>query len=144
LSYWEKVNLYWNEVSIYDGEEVFLSQFSRLPQTCQTLFAAHWLQSEVNNGGFFQFFQNDTGILAPEAVFALKELGMPKCASIVEKAMSPYGQLYPRSAEAREHSPDECWDWDFLDSLSAEFHVCISNENGGFEAAANHYALANA
>jgi len=136
VSYWSKVEPYWDDVSIYDGEELFLDQFSRLPKVSQTLFAAHWLQSEVGNGGFFQFFQNDTGVLAPEALSAFKELGMPKCADIVARAMEPYGHPYPRGAKAREESPDKCWDWEFLDRLSGEFHACIKVENGGFEAAA--------
>ncbi|WP_369973953.1 DUF4375 domain-containing protein [Polaromonas sp. SP1] len=33
------------------------------------LFAVHWCQSEICNGGFMQFFANSTGVLAPEVAF---------------------------------------------------------------------------
>jgi hypothetical protein len=53
--YWDLVDPYWEKVSIYDGGDVFLLEYKKLPTASKHLFAAHWLQSEVNNGGFGQF-----------------------------------------------------------------------------------------
>ncbi|WP_164468170.1 DMP19 family protein [Caulobacter vibrioides] len=47
---------------------MFLAGFSAVPTPSKHLLATHWLQSEVHNGGFSQFFSNSTGVLAPEAV----------------------------------------------------------------------------
>ena len=54
--YWNLVQPYWDKISIYDGEAIFLQEFLAAPQAVQHLFAAHWLQSEVRNGGWGLFF----------------------------------------------------------------------------------------
>src|SRR5215472_12379335 len=42
----------------------------------ERVFLVIWeLESEVNNGGFQQYFHNSSGALAPHAVDALKTLG---------------------------------------------------------------------
>ena len=70
-SYWRLLEPIWDSVSIYDGPKTFLRQYRRLPRAVGHLFAAHWCQSEICNGGFHQFFGNSTGVLAPEAMEAM-------------------------------------------------------------------------
>jgi hypothetical protein len=54
----------------------------------QKVFSAIWvLESEVNNGGFAQYFQNDRGETANFAPTALKRVGANHCAHIVENAI---------------------------------------------------------
>jgi Domain of unknown function (DUF4375) len=54
----------------------------------QKVFSAIWtLESEVNNGGFLQYFENDRGETPGFAVTALKRVGANKCAAIVERAI---------------------------------------------------------
>ena len=102
-SYWRFVEPVWDAISIYDGGKVFLEQFSNATEKQQVLFAAHWAQSEILNGGLGQFFSNPTGVLAPEAVVAFFKLGMPKCATAIENAMLFFGEPYPREEIIRQN-----------------------------------------
>lgn len=146
--YWALVKPYWDAVSIYDGPEAFLSQFSLLPQPSKHLFAAHWLVSEVANGGFSQLFSNSTGVLAPEAVLGLRAIGMPGAAAIAEEAVGWFEGEYPRDRDVRndaleafeeEHGEDHDADCGVC-SIDDRFYALMSDENGGFEEAANQFA----
>ncbi len=146
MSYWKLVEPVWDTISIYDGPETFLEQFNAAPKASRVLFAAHWCQSEVKNGGFLQFFSNSTGVLAPEAVQAFTALGMPKTAQVLQAAMSLLGSAYPRCREDREEvieavfsSLDDEDRYPF-DSFDEDFFDLLKQEGGGFEASADLYA----
>jgi hypothetical protein len=141
--YWSFVDPVWGLVNIYDGPEVFIAQFAKLSEIRQHLFAAHWCQSEVRNGGLHQFFSNDTGVLAPEAVQGFRAIGLDACADVVERAMQFFGSAYPRARDIRERALDalELRDpekWDPFTELDALFLEGI--EDDGFEKAADSYA----
>lgn len=143
--YWSLVDPIWDVISIYDGEETFLKQYEATPLISRTLFAAHWCQSEVRNGGLHQFFGNSTGVLAPEAVLAFEAIGMPRIAVVVSEAMSWFGRDYPRDWEVRDEQLGEYENkypenWDPFEKLTDQFFELIENENGGFIAAADTYA----
>lgn len=54
----------------------------------QKVFSAIWrLESEVPNGGFKQYFENDGGETVSFAAAALKRIGANQCAGIVERAI---------------------------------------------------------
>jgi len=54
----------------------------------QKVFSAIWsLESEVNNGGFKQYFENDGSKTVGFAAAALKRIGATQCAGIVERAV---------------------------------------------------------
>jgi hypothetical protein len=145
--YWSLVESIWDSVSIYDGPEAFLAQFNTAPLGARTLFAAHWCQSEIRNGGLHQFFGNSTGVLAPEAVAAFRSIGMPKIAAIVAEAMLWFGPSYPRNREVRDgqlgdyENDDYPEDWNPFEQLDDQFFALIESENGGFVTAADEYAL---
>lgn len=144
--YWSLVEFIWDSVSIYDGPEAFLAQFNTAPLGARTLFAAHWCQSEIRNGGLHQFFGNSTGVLAPEAVAAFRSIGMPKVAAIVAEAMLWFGPNYPRNREVRDgqlgdYENDDPEDWNPFDQLDDQFFALIESENGGFVRAADEFAL---
>jgi len=147
VGYWTLVEPIWDTVSIYDGGDVFLQQYTASPEASRVLFAAHWCQSEINNGGFEQFFSNSTGVLAPEGVQAFRALGMPETAELIDKAMQVFGPTYPRERSEREDALDKVWD-DFDDDtdpfsdLDESFFERVETENGGFENAADRYAAA--
>ena len=63
--YWSVVEPFSHTVSTYDGPGEFARQLRASPPKAGHLFAAHWCQSEVRNGGLHQFFSNSTGVLAP-------------------------------------------------------------------------------
>jgi hypothetical protein len=149
MGYWDLVEPIWDSVSIYKGADNFLRQFGAAPVASRTLFAAHWTQSEVLNGGFGQYFSNSTGILAPEAVDAFRQLGMPQTAEALERAMAFFGSPYPRERSEREEAIEAAFesfgdDFDPFREADDAFFDFIEQEAGGFEAAANAYAAANA
>jgi len=54
----------------------------------QQMFSAIWeLESQVNNGGFAQYFGSADGHTANFAVAALKRIGASRCADIVARAL---------------------------------------------------------
>ena len=54
----------------------------------QKVFSAIWLvEAEVNNGGFWQYFTNDSAESAPFMVEALNTIGAPKTADICQRAI---------------------------------------------------------
>lgn len=145
---WELVEPFWYAVSIYDGPDVFCRQFSEIPQHCGHLFAVHWLTSEVCNGGFHQFFFNDTGVLAPEAVAGLKLVGLHNVAAVVEEAIARLGPDYPRDREERidrldSLDPDDVdeADWESpFDELDDRFYDLIGMNHECLETACDRYA----
>lgn len=137
--YWSKLEPIWTKICIYEGEEVFLEQFDRVSRRLGDLFAAHWCQSEVTNGGLHQFFLNPTGVLAPEAAAGFRAIGMPEVSALVEEAMSALGKPYPRDREARQEVlPRATQFW----ALDERFFARLRHEAGGFDTAADRYALA--
>jgi hypothetical protein len=69
------------------------SRFWRLDykdlSTPERVFLVIWeLESEVNNGGFHQYFYNRSGALAPHVVDALKTIDAPATADIVQRALN--------------------------------------------------------
>lgn len=143
--YWSLVEPLWDSISIYDGPEVFLRQFAGARREAALLFAAHWCQSEVCNGGFEQFFANPTGVLAPEALDAFRAIGLDEWAAVLDEAMQFFGEPYPRDQRTRQRRlarprgvPRE--QWRPFASLDERFYDWSRREPGGFERRADAYA----
>jgi hypothetical protein len=139
--YWETVDPIWNKISTNSVKE-FLDTYAHAAPHAAFLFAAHFCQSEVCNGGFHQFFYNSTGVLAPEAVQGFHAIGQHKVAETVQAAMDVLGSPYPRDLGLREvilsrFSPRS------FDPLNEQFYALLDSEAGGFEVAANDYAARN-
>ncbi len=153
--YWKAIEPIWRKVSIYDGGERFLAEFPKISAKQKALYAAHWAQSEIRNGGLDQFFSNSTGVLAPEAVEGYRALGMHQTAAVIEEALEFFGDPYPRDREVRIDALGEAWedadksemefeeDYSVFDELDNRFFELIDTEAGGFEAVANAFAVAD-
>jgi hypothetical protein len=137
--YWSLVEPVWDEIEIYQSPEEFARTFARVPRPAGLLYAAHFCQSEVCNGGFDQFFSNSTGVLAPEAIEGFKTIGQDFVAEIIQEACSLFGEPFPRERSLRQ-SKLEAIDSKLLDSLDQKFYGIIHSENAGFDAAADSYA----
>lgn len=61
----------------------------------RTIFVTQELEMEVNNGGFWQFFDNSSGQFANEIVEAFTKIGAHKTAEICKKAVAAFGQDIP-------------------------------------------------
>ena len=136
--YWDIVGPVWNVIDIYEGPEVFWQTYNSVPRESGLMFAAHFCQSEVCSGGFEQFFWNPTGVLAPEAVEAFREIGLPQIAALIESAMDLLGSAYPRDRNERKSCLSQVPEA-ALDALDETFFALIKSEEGGFKAAANRY-----
>ena len=145
-TYWRALEPFCDSVSIYDGPAVFQQQFSTIPSHIGVLLAAHWLDSEVNNGGFEQLFFNSTGVLVPEARAAFEALNLRDAAAVIEEAMSVFGPDYPRdraqrvtmleallAASRRQSNP--------FTALDDRYYDLVPSER--FESAADSYASRN-
>lgn len=54
----------------------------------RALYALHWTRSEVENGGFHQFFYNPTGMLGDEALAGAERIGAAEIAVVIREALS--------------------------------------------------------
>jgi Domain of unknown function (DUF4375) len=143
--YWQLVEPVWSEISIYDGPREFLRQFRRVRPEAGHLFAAHWCQSEVRNGGFHQFFSNSTGVLAPEAVAAFRAIGLEEWASLLREAMRFFGESYPREQDKRREllatvPGNKREEWDPFYALDKRFYAWLHGDPDRCERAADAYA----
>jgi len=89
------------DLDIYGDEERLSEGLREVPEWVGDLVCVHWLVSEFANGGLMQFFINSTGILAPEAVAALRRMDLPQAAEALDRAVEFFGSPYPRGKQER-------------------------------------------
>jgi Domain of unknown function (DUF4375) len=106
-------------------EKIASTGLDSLTSSERFAFALYWLYLETNNGGLHQFFFNDAGKLAQDALRGLETLGASDTAGILRRAMSvfPEGNVPIDQRERREYlcevlSPAQ---EKSLDDLSTEF-----------------------
>ena len=100
-AYWVLVKPLLEKVDIYTTPENYLASIAALSQPLVNVYAAHFCLSEIHNGGFLQFFWNNTGVLEPEAVAGFTSVGMPKLAALVNETAALLGDTYPRDRDGR-------------------------------------------
>jgi hypothetical protein len=130
-------------INIYDGPDVFLETFNQVRREIGLLYATAWCQDEVCNGGFRQFFDNSTGVLAPEAVEGFIAIGQPQIAELVVQAMAKLGLPYQRDRGTRESALEQL-PKDAFDELDTKFYALTHTEGGGFSPASERYAVSTA
>jgi hypothetical protein len=147
LLYWSLVEPVWLPLNYAwdQGAEEFIRQFRAAPIKARNLYAAHWCQSEVCNGGLFQFFHNSTGILAPEAERGFDAIGLGEWSAILNDAMGFFGPSYPRERKARlallpEWVIGKRQEWDPFLKLDQRFYEWLDAEDSRWELAADRYA----
>ena len=87
------------------------------------------LESEVNNGGFLQFFQNTSAEYALEAPESLEQIKCPQCARLAKEALalltlpaSPTADDIQTAAEQTDEDRDEK-----LDHLDQEYYRTVGD-----------------
>jgi Domain of unknown function (DUF4375) len=147
LSYWSLIEPVWLPLnrSWDHGAEQFIKQFHAAPAKTGNLYAAHWCQSEVFNGGLFQFFYNTTGLLAPEASRGFQAIGLQEWSAVLTEAMSFFGASYPRERMVRldpllegKHRNGE--EWNPFRELDGRFNDWLGDDFERWEREANRYA----
>jgi hypothetical protein len=106
------------------------------PRSAQFFWAIHLLESEVNNGGFEQYFWNSSCTLVEVALEAYLAIGADGYAQLVQEALEAMGSI--SSAARRQEFND---DWRAykkacpaaIDALDDEFYAAKrgSLESGG-------------
>lgn len=67
----------------------------------RVIYVVNQLEEEVNNGGFSQYFFNNSGDFANEVADALRTVGADSMAEICKKACSVFGEKVPERVEER-------------------------------------------
>ena len=96
--------------------------FATQPEA-QKVFSAIWeLESQVNNGGFDQYFRNSDSDIIAYAPVALRAIGALACADIVGRAIEVIAPL-PPTQDGRYAALDTAGEegQDRLDTLDTEF-----------------------
>lgn len=75
--------------------------FDRLLPEERNFIVVWWLEAEVLNGGFHQYFHNSSGDAAPEALAALEELGASTAAHVLREALAEL-QCHPYIRDTEE------------------------------------------
>lgn len=63
-----------------------------LTETERIVFCMWDLVSEIENGGFVQYFLNSSGDLAREALTSLRLIGAPRTAALLQRVMARLGE----------------------------------------------------
>lgn len=61
-----------------------------LPASFRGVYATWWLEAEVNNGGFNQYFWNPYGYWVEDAIFAFERYGAREYADVSRKAVAMF------------------------------------------------------
>ena len=91
-------------ISLADSDRTSLGKVDIASQTLpQRVFSAIWeVESEVNNGGFSQYFLNSSAESVPFVVEALETIGAPKTADICRRAIAAaFPEGVPSTQEIR-------------------------------------------
>lgn len=78
------------------GEEI-----DKLTEKERVIFVTQELAMEVNNGGFYQFYENSSGNFANEVISALETLGTERMLVICQKANAIFGDSVPEERDVR-------------------------------------------
>jgi hypothetical protein len=100
--YWGYIEEAYDDFCEVEDRAAWLALAEKHSQWQCDLVAAHWLLAEVDNGGLMQFFLNDSGYVAPEAVAAFQRIGLPEAARAVSATMAVFGPEYPLDCAVRD------------------------------------------
>jgi hypothetical protein len=96
---WTVVETMWSRVEIYGGYDELQAGLCLATPGQAAVFAVRWCDSEICNGGFHQLFNNSTGILFPDAVQGLGQIGATEYGRFFSQAAA----LLPSGDVPRDH-----------------------------------------
>lgn len=119
-------------INLSESEKVDFGKIEFQTQcTEQKVFSAIWaLESQVNNGGFLQYFSSWDGETANFAPFALRQIGAAACATIVERALILVSKnALPDNQDERNNLINELNSEtkDMLNDIDSEFYAYPDN-----------------
>ena len=78
-----------------------------LPEGIRAIYVTWWVESEVINGGFNQFFWNSHGVFAEDAVKGYEFLGAPEYAALMRQAIAVNLAEEPHMKKFRDQNSRE-------------------------------------
>lgn len=116
---------------IGDDYENEYKTVTNLSKGFQAVYTTFWVEAEVNNGGFNQYFWNSSGQFAIEAVEGFGAIGAPKHADLMKRAVAIFIKEMPKMKQYYEldtlDSFSESYDKTDLNKLDDEFYECDEN-----------------
>ena len=97
------------------SDRLFPHPWAELSAAERVVVLVDWLEREVNNGGFHQFYFNSAGDCANQTPAALRAIGACQVAAIVEQANA----LFPGGAPPVDRSERQC----VLDEIDPDIHI---------------------
>lgn len=105
----------------YLGEKCgYGDHISALSEAERVVYVTQWLEMEVNNGGFSQYFFNSAGNFANDLVSSYEKIGAVNTAEICKEALSVFEGKVPEDRIQR-HDAMLSMDEDVLDTI---FRCC--------------------
>lgn len=96
---------------------------TRLSPTQRVAHLAFWYDSEVQNGGHLQYFENEAGREAEAAIVALRTMGAACQADCLAEALRKWNSLDREASASIEDYVDEALEDEFGD-LDARYASC--------------------
>ena len=115
-----------------NGEHYTLDKISKLTKGQQAVFSTWWLEAEVNNGGFNQFYFNSSGQYAEMAEIGFKTIGAEKFSGLTLRANNIFTENKERLEEYDDgtmESFSESYKDNPLNVLDTEFYKVCDSEN---------------
>jgi hypothetical protein len=111
---------------IGDNYEEEYNIVTGLSKGFQAIYTTWWVEAEVNNGGFHQYFWNPSGKFADLAVVGFKEIGAIENAELMEKAIAIVIREFPEMKKFHDKgSPEafsESYKYTKLNDLDDKFY----------------------
>lgn len=98
----------------------------------QAIYIIWWLEAEVNNGGYNQFYYNSSGQFAALAPGALKLVGALKFADLMAKANQVYKEENEKITKHQDGTSEgfsKSYEGNPLDKFDNEFYDLYKKEN---------------
>lgn len=115
----------WDSINIYDGEKEYKDDLNRFNIEQQYVFAILWYNSEVCNGGHYQFYSNSTGIVWEEALLGFQAMNFQQACEIFNESVRRLKGKPDKDRTKRENQLDEIND--DLDDLDERYYNEVMN-----------------
>lgn len=111
-SSWEIIDPVWWAGNTEDGPEAYEASLRPFSAAQRHVFAMAWYETEVNNGGHQQFYDNSAGIVWREALAGFDAASIPEVAALIEESARRLGGNPSLIQEER---------WKAMDQLQPDF-----------------------
>ncbi len=99
--------------------------YGSLSEAERTIFCVAELETEVDKGGFHQYFSDSAGDRVLDAIDALRRIGAMQTSRIVEKACMLFPQGRPDPDRSKRQQQLDTFELDFeaFEALDSAFHA---------------------